>query len=1032
MDMRFAWKNKTLDKNIKRQFSTTNFNYTRTFGNLYTDLNNIEYKQLPGKNRLHKTMLNHNIDTKMSNSELSFKTAIDRDIQEKLNLKYQTLSLDNINKETEEPPNMRPYRVDLYPVFMGVTNFLTNIFSNFTKPTTDSRDGRSMKSDHTRTADGEMMASERVEYFDCLPQHESSPPINMSDIEPSPVGCDVVDSAYCTKNKHSEIYRNKTCTVALDVPLLNRFQAAQSQSSEPKASFNGTVESENILDPFEKEKSEKIRMEKEENVDCLGAVAQCEDKMARIKELLAKRKNGVSSSRTASRASTKYRPRKMFVDSNSVQFGDSREDLLEESVEDLETRVFTEFVCPGMVIEPELVRIEPAMVKCDGGMNNKKSVKNSSFCDKKSKLISDLSGSQDSKPNKDRLNINSVTKIIESVNKVVNKCDQTKTEKPIVDKLDKQEASKSQTRITDSSKIETSITQAKMSLETKIDNCMEQESHNVTAIKVADDKSARSAPDSGAGAKTANGGAQTGFDTNNKMTPINNENKYERKTNISCSNLVPDFNSAAKKSGEATRCSKSGLSCETIDFGSELKPKALNCVSDRLRLDCGGEPIDLGASPGRVASIDESPKIKPVASLKSTTATPIETRETPRRYSFGASSEDSVFLGSSASSSVDESSSCTSKSSSGRSLDSEDGFNEIKGRFRTQSSGGSSEDSFVIVFSDSPANCSPLSEGLPAPKSRKASECGSEDSFVICFESDGEDNNCFTSTDVFGEPSETETETDESDSEDEQFVSGRCSNLLSCSFGNSISRTISDLTDESLYLDCDGKSDTLMISDDEDDDTLVNSRASSEVGSDKCDAKTVPEPAKKIEKKVRFSESPPKVHMLHVWTYAARKARAGKWEQAALDRERFKHRIADVDMAIAWALKPQHRARVKFQRFMPWWHAQRRREEAESKEQLRIEKERQEELEIEEQRQQELRALEDNNSDKLEDAVVPDAFHSDDNKTVQIEIENKSVLDLNSGNGGKDVRVDSAISNGMCQQIIPYNDSGFGLKCLDV
>lgn len=1025
MDIRFAWKNKTLDKNIKRQFSTTNFNYSRTFGNLYTDLNNIEYKQLPGESRLHKTMLNHNIDTKMSNSELSFKTAIDRDIQEKLNLKYQTLSLDNINKGIEEPTNMRPYRVDLYPVFVGVTNFLTNIFSNFTKTTTDSRDGRSMKSDYTRAADGEeMMASERVEYFDCLPQHESSPPINMSDIEPSPVGCDVVDSAYCTKNKHSEIYRNKTCTAALDVPLLNRFQAVQSQSSEPKANFNDTVESENILDTFEKEKSEKIRMEKEEKVDCLGAVAQCEDKMARIKEILAKKKNGVSSSRTASRASTKYRPRKMFVDSNCVQFGDSLEDQLEESVQDLETRVFTEFVCPGMMIEPELVRIEPVMVKCDGEMNNKKSVKNSSFCDKKSKLISDLSGSQDSTPNKDHLNINSETKFIESVKKVVNKSDQTKTEKPLVDKLDKQEASKSQTRINDCSKIETSITQTKMSLETKIDNCMEQESHNVTTIKVADDKSARSAPDSGAGAKTAIG-AQIGFDTNNKMTPMNNENKCERKTNISCSNLVPDFNSAAKKSGEATRCSKSGLSCETIDFGSGLKPKALNCVSDRLGLDYGREPL-----PGRVASIDESPKIKPVTSLKSTTATPIETRETPRRHSFGAGSEDSVFLGSSAGSSVDESSSCTSKSSSGRSLDSEDGFNEVKGRFRTQSSGGSSEDSFVIVFSDSPANCSPLSEGLPAPKCRKASECGSEDSFVICFESDGEDN-CFTSTDVFGEPSETETETEESDSEDEHFVSGRCSNLLSCSFGNSISRTISDLTDESLYLDCDGKSDTLMISDDEDEDTLVNSRASSEIGSDKGDTKAAPAPAKKIEKRVRFSESPPKVHVLHVWTYAARKARAGKWEQAALDRERFKHRIADVDMAIAWVLKPQHRARVKFQRFMPWWHAQRRREVAESKERLRIEKERQEELKIEDKRQQELRALEDNNRDKL-DAVVPDTCHSDDKKTVQIEIGNKSVLDLKSGNGGKDVRVDSAISNGMCQQIIPYNDSGFGLKCLDV
>lgn len=37
-------------------------------------------------------------------------------------------------------------------------------------------------------------------------------------------------------------------------------------------------------------------------------------------------------------------------------------------------------------------------------------------------------------------------------------------------------------------------------------------------------------------------------------------------------------------------------------------------------------------------------------------------------------------------------------------------------------------------------------------------------------------------------------------------------------------------------------------------------------------------------------------------------------------------------MAISWVLKPQHRNRVKFQRFMPWWHAERRRELAEKKE----------------------------------------------------------------------------------------------------
>lgn len=37
-------------------------------------------------------------------------------------------------------------------------------------------------------------------------------------------------------------------------------------------------------------------------------------------------------------------------------------------------------------------------------------------------------------------------------------------------------------------------------------------------------------------------------------------------------------------------------------------------------------------------------------------------------------------------------------------------------------------------------------------------------------------------------------------------------------------------------------------------------------------------------------------------------------------------------MAVSWVLKPQHRNRIKFQRFMPWWHAEQRRELAEKKE----------------------------------------------------------------------------------------------------
>lgn len=45
-------------------------------------------------------------------------------------------------------------------------------------------------------------------------------------------------------------------------------------------------------------------------------------------------------------------------------------------------------------------------------------------------------------------------------------------------------------------------------------------------------------------------------------------------------------------------------------------------------------------------------------------------------------------------------------------------------------------------------------------------------------------------------------------------------------------------------------------------------------------------------------------------------------------------------MAISWVLKPQHRTRVVFQRFRPWWNAQKRKELAEKKEAEEAEKRR--------------------------------------------------------------------------------------------
>ncbi|KPJ18436.1 hypothetical protein RR48_05615 [Papilio machaon] len=256
-------------------------------------------------------------------------------------------------------------------------------------------------------------------------------------------------------------------------------------------------------------------------------------------------------------------------------------------------------------------------------------------------------------------------------------------------------------------------------------------------------------------------------------------------------------------------------------------------------------------------------------------------------------------------------------------------FDEVTGRFYSTSA--ESDDSFQIVFTDSPN----LGRG------RIPSECESEDSFIVFDETP---DSCYSSNDVFGDElnvtgydfidtSESET-SDDSDSESD---SG-CDYKPNCKLSHTLSRTIGDLTDDSLYIDAD-EVDCAAIFVQE--TPVQNGHDSIELDYNTCDGtKTrglLVDERRKLEKKkqprktVRFSPNPPKVHVMRVWAFAARQARAGHWERHALDRERFKRRIADVEMAVSWVLKPQHRARVMFQRFMPWWNAQKRKELAEKK-----------------------------------------------------------------------------------------------------
>lgn len=99
-----------------------------------------------------------------------------------------------------------------------------------------------------------------------------------------------------------------------------------------------------------------------------------------------------------------------------------------------------------------------------------------------------------------------------------------------------------------------------------------------------------------------------------------------------------------------------------------------------------------------------------------------------------------------------------------------DYFDEMKGRFRSAST-TESEDSFQIVFNDSPKH------------NHRASDCESEDSFIVFEDTD----NCYTSKDVFR------------DSDSESDVSDSGCSTMTCKLSHSLSRTVSNLTDDTLY-----------------------------------------------------------------------------------------------------------------------------------------------------------------------------------------------------------------------------------------
>lgn len=92
-------------------------------------------------------------------------------------------------------------------------------------------------------------------------------------------------------------------------------------------------------------------------------------------------------------------------------------------------------------------------------------------------------------------------------------------------------------------------------------------------------------------------------------------------------------------------------------------------------------------------------------------------------------------------------------------------------------------------------------------------------------------------------------------------------------------------------------------------------------------------------------------------------------------------------MAVAWVLKPQHRSRVMFQRFMPWWNAQKRKELAEKKE---AEKRKKEEEKI--QQEKILKELQEKEAVLLEEQMHQDAEdtkHLNENDDLGGKVEDK-------------------------------------------
>lgn len=319
-------------------------------------------------------------------------------------------------------------------------------------------------------------------------------------------------------------------------------------------------------------------------------------------------------------------------------------------------------------------------------------------------------------------------------------------------------------------------------------------------------------------------------------------------------------------------------------------------------------------------------------------------------------------------------------------------FDEVHGRFRSTST--DSEDSFQIVFTDGPK----------AARHPTLSDCESEDSFIVFEDSP---DSCYTSHDVFGDS------TADSDLDSDVSDSG-CG--VSCKLSHSLTRTVGDLTDDSLF------DDTMREESGDEVDSVTVCEELPDLAEEVNTGLLLNEAKKLLRKqeppkKVSFSDKPPKVHVMRVWSFAARQARRGNWEQDAMDRDRFKRKIADVDMAVSWVLKPQHRRRIMFQRFMPWWNKQRRLE-------IEERKRKQEEDRIAEEKR-----IEDEK--RLEEARIEEERLKSENDEVKEDVSVVNEVNTESAENGNSVEVKDGVDKDL-NKVNGVNENGFMNETVDV